>query len=88
MDSTRRVARESAGTVAYVVSLPQRRPVSHLESARPVPDVRGLPLRDAVHSLFRAGFKVRLVHGADGTTDPPAGTLAPAGAAVRLFHDF
>jgi beta-lactam-binding protein with PASTA domain len=53
-----------------------------------VPDVRGLPLRDAVLSLHNAGFHVRVVHGSDGATEPAAGSVVPAGAVVRLFHDF
>jgi cell division protein FtsI (penicillin-binding protein 3) len=90
-DSVRRASREvvSAGTVPYIVALPQRRLVTPVsESARPVPDVRGMALRDAVRSLHRAGFHVRLVHGAEGATDPAAGAVVPAGALVRLFHDF
>ena len=90
-DSVRRASREvvSAGSVPYIVALPQRRLVTRVsESARPVPDVRGMALRDAVRSLHRAGFHVRLVHGADGVTEPAAGAVMPAGALVRLFHDF
>jgi cell division protein FtsI (penicillin-binding protein 3) len=87
----RRAAREvaNAPVVPYVVSLPQRRSSTRVaEPPRAVPDVRGLPLRDAVRSLHNAGFHVRLVRGSDGSTDPAAGSVAPAGALVRLFHDF
>ena len=80
----------SGGSVSYVVALPQRRMVvtAASEAPRPVPDVRGMELRDAVRSLHRAGFHVRLMRGTDGATDPAAGSVAPAGAVVRLFHDF
>jgi hypothetical protein len=91
VDSIRRVAREtvSAGSVPYVVSLGQRRaPERNVEPPRAVPDVHGLSVRDAVRSLHGAGFHVRLVRGTDGATEPTAGTIAPAGAVVRLFHDF
>ncbi len=50
---------------------------------RTVPDVDGLPLRVAVRRLHAAGFLVRVVPGAVGTV-PVAGTIAPAGAVVRL----
>lgn len=52
---------------------------------RPVPDTRGMPLREAVRTLHGAGFRVRLVSGS-GTTAPAAGTLAAPGALVRLPH--
>ena len=90
VDSARQRARDEAGAeiVPFVVSIP-RRPLARVaEMARAVPDVRGLPLRDAVLSLHSAGFHVRLVHGADGATEPAAGSVAPAGALIRLFHDF
>jgi cell division protein FtsI (penicillin-binding protein 3) len=90
LDSERRAAREvvSAGSVPLVVSVGQRRDSARTLEPRPVPDVRGLSLRDAVRSLNGAGFHVRLVRGTDGTTDPSAGKVVPAGAVVRLFHDF
>jgi hypothetical protein len=91
LDSARRAAREvvSAGSVPYVISLEHKRVITHtLEPARAVPDIHGMPLRDAVRSLHSAGFHVRLVRGADGATDPAAGSVVPAGAVVRLFHDF
>ena len=87
----RRAAREisAAPAVPYVVSLLQRRPVVRgIDAPRPVPDVHGLALRDAVRALHGAGFHVRLVRGTDGTTEPAAGNVAPAGTLVRLFHDF
>ncbi len=50
---------------------------------RTVPEVEGLPLRVAVRRLHAAGFLVRIVPGSAGTV-PVAGTIAPAGAVVRL----
>jgi cell division protein FtsI (penicillin-binding protein 3) len=90
LDSARRAAREvvSAGSVPLVVSLTQRRDSARAVEPRAVPDVHGLSLRDAVRSLHGAGFHVRLVRGADGTTEPSAGSVQPAGAVIRLFHDF
>ncbi|HEY2377180.1 MAG TPA: penicillin-binding transpeptidase domain-containing protein [Gemmatimonadaceae bacterium] len=87
----RQRAREEASTgdVAFIVSLPQRHSASRPpQAARLIPDIRGMPLRDAVLSLHNAGFHVRVVSGTDGATDPAAGSVAPAGAVVRLFHDF
>jgi cell division protein FtsI (penicillin-binding protein 3) len=79
----------SAGSVPYVVSLSQRRGGPRAPDVpRAIPDVHGLELRDAVHSLHSAGFHVRLVRGTNGATEPAAGSLAPAGSLVRLFHDF
>ena len=53
---------------------------------RPVPDVAGLTLRDAVRALHRSGFRVRLVPQSGGATIPPAGTPLAAGSVVRLQH--
>ncbi len=68
--------------------------------ARPVPAVQGLPMRDAVVALHRAGFRVR-VAGAPAATDdaavrdlgrpagrtiPAAGAPAAPGASVTLFR--
>jgi cell division protein FtsI (penicillin-binding protein 3) len=90
IDSARQRARaqSTAGSPPFIVSLPRLTTARVAQAARPVPDVRGLPLRDAVLSLHNAGFHVRVVHGTDGATDPAAGSVAPAGALVRLFHDF
>ena len=65
------------GSSALYDSAPRR--------ARVVPDVHGLPLRAAVRELHRAGFRVRLSgFGTAGATSPAAGSLARAGALVRL----
>ena len=54
-------------------------------SARPVPDVHGMPTRSAVRELHRAGFRVSLVRSGSGAeTSPAAGTVLPAGTTVRL----
>lgn len=60
-----------------------RKAVATDKHARPVPDVRALPLRDAVRALHQAGFRVRLVTTGRGTTPPPGAVLAP-GSIVRL----
>ncbi|HWJ23657.1 MAG TPA: PASTA domain-containing protein, partial [Gemmatimonadaceae bacterium] len=73
---------------AYVVSLGAAKPVAVAAApaaARPVPDVRGLPLRSAARALHEAGFHVSLAGSGDGTA-PAAGTMLRAGSTVRLFH--
>jgi len=70
----------------YVVELgvPIASP-KRVRTARPVPDVHGLPTRSAVRELHRAGFRVALVRAGGGTeTSPAAGTVLPAGTTVRL----
>ncbi len=66
----------------------RRRPAPRV--VHPVPDVRGLPLRDAVRSLHGAGFRVRIARGSGSgssptSTSPAAGELAPTGTLVRLL---
>jgi len=78
-------------TVPFVVTLPIQPAPPMPRTVRPVPDVRGLPLRDAVHSLHSAGFRVQLGHGgASGSalTTPAAGELAQTGTLVRLLFDY
>lgn len=52
---------------------------------RRVPDVVGLPLRDAARRLHAAGFRVVVEgRGVVAATDPAGGAPAPLGGAVRL----
>jgi hypothetical protein len=74
-------------SVPYIVSLGERpRAATVPVRIRPVPDVRGLALRDAVHTLHQSGFKVQLASGAAGTTAPEAGTPTRTGSLVRLYR--
>ncbi|MEP6689657.1 MAG: penicillin-binding transpeptidase domain-containing protein [Gemmatimonadaceae bacterium] len=98
LDSSSRVA--AAGTLVhrdssptdtttaapYVVSLPLRRaPAPRPGEPRAVPGVNGLPLRDAVRELHRAGFHVQLAgFGEPVSTSPAAGVVAAHGSTVRL----
>lgn len=75
---------DSAGTTPFVASIPAPPHMKMVLAARAVPDVRGLSLRQAVHALHAAGFRVALGAGASGETTPAAGALAPAGALIRL----
>lgn len=58
------------------------------QSARVVPGVRGLSVREAVQSLHSAGFRVQLVRGAASSsrnlTEPAQGMTAMSGSVVRL----
>jgi hypothetical protein len=74
-------------TVPFVFTLPERASSKTANTAapRPIPEVRGLPVRAAVRALHRAGFRVQLAgFGAVETTWPSAGSLAQPGALVRL----
>lgn len=71
-----------------VVALPARRAdVVPVSPPRAIPAVQGLPLRDAIYALHRAGFRVKLAAGGTGLTAPAAGTLAPSGAVITLYRD-
>ena len=89
-DSIERPEREDTGAVSsipYVFALDApASPAAPRGAARPVPDVRGLPLRDAVRMLHDSGFNVRLGRGPDGETRPLPGTLARPGDTVRLLR--
>ncbi len=69
----------------FVVKLPaSSRAAPPVSTARPVPDVAGLPLREAVYALHAAGFRVEIVSGQATTTIPAAGTVLSAGRVVKL----
>jgi len=53
-------------------------------TARPIPDVRRLSVREAVRTLHSAGFRVRVVTAASSATFPAAGTMATPGSLVQL----
>jgi cell division protein FtsI (penicillin-binding protein 3) len=75
------VVPESAVTVAVPLA-PVR--ADSAGAPRQIPDVSGLPLRAAVYTLHRAGFRVALGDGQAGHTIPAAGTVAAPGTLVRL----
>ncbi len=85
-DSLPTVHEEAPKTFVASLPVPASRPAPRVVHA--VPDVRGLPLRDAVRSLHNAGFRVRLAGTAgssSASTSPAAGEWAPAGSIVRLL---
>ncbi|MEO8622069.1 MAG: penicillin-binding transpeptidase domain-containing protein, partial [bacterium] len=78
-------ADDTAGATPFVATLPApKRARAAAPIARTVPDVHGLPLRQAVHALHVAGFRVQLDPGTSGATLPAAGAVVPAGSLVHL----
>ncbi|HUF27132.1 MAG TPA: penicillin-binding transpeptidase domain-containing protein [Gemmatimonadaceae bacterium] len=80
---------DPSGTVPVVFSLAgddEANPAG-APRLRPVPDVRGLTLREAVHALHRAGFRVELTPGGAAETAPAAGSFHAPGAIVRLGRE-
>jgi cell division protein FtsI (penicillin-binding protein 3) len=77
--------------VRYVIDLPAPpRAATPPLPRRAVPAVQGLPLRDAVYALHRAGFRVRTAAGGGasaGRTSPAAGTLARPDDVVTLHRE-
>lgn len=73
---------------AMTIALPftRKAPVTD-RSPRPVPDVGGLTVRDAVRALHLAGFRVTLASGQSVPTLPSAGMVVPAGSIVKLQHN-
>ena len=77
--------RGDVGSAAYVIALDSPSvTVTPQADARAVPDVSGLPLRTAVFTLHRAGFRVRLAGSGRGTA-PAAGTLRRPSTIVDLY---
>lgn len=71
-------------------SLPLRRGGANARrAAREVPNVRGMQLREAVHTLHRAGFRVQVAAatGAAAETWPHAGARLREGSIVRLVSE-
>ena len=85
---SRALASAQEGSVPYMVALTGKPVAAPAPPPRAVPDVQGMPLRDAVHTLHRAGFRVHLVAGAaTGATHPAPGTVLAPGATVRLTRE-
>jgi cell division protein FtsI (penicillin-binding protein 3) len=79
--------RTDTATPPFVVNLAQK-PVARRAPMLPraVPDVHGLPLRQAVFALHQAGFRVQLVRTGSPGSWPAAGTSARPGSVVKLFY--
>lgn len=79
---------EDPGVAPYVVSWPPARDTAAPPPARPVPDVGGRSLRDAVRLLHGRGFHV-VIRGWGNVekTWPAAGASASAGSLVTVFGD-
>lgn len=77
----------TSGEVPFVVELgaPVKAPDLPL-AARAIPDVQGLPVRDAVRALHDAGLQVRFERGSAAGTVPVAGAMVHAGSLVRLVR--
>jgi cell division protein FtsI (penicillin-binding protein 3) len=76
---------DAQSAASYVVDLPARpKPAPLAIAPRAVPDVRGLPLREAVRTLHAAGFRVKLSDGGSPGTLPAAGTQAAPGTLIQL----
>ena len=73
------------GTRSYLLDLPASHTSAPLAvGPRAIPDVRDLPVREAVRALHSAGFRVRLSTGSTSGTSPAAGTISPPGIIVQL----
>ena len=78
---------ETAGRAPVVRAWPPAQHDSGAAEPSPVPTVTGEPLREAVLTLHRRGFRV-VVHGLTGEvgrTDPSPGTAAPPGSVVTIW---
>lgn len=83
-DDTYQLFREAAGVAAAAREAPTRSSPTPAGAA-PVPDFRGMPVRDAVRAAIEAGFRPSVEGtGQLSTQEPPAGTPLSRGAAVRL----
>jgi hypothetical protein len=77
---------EDAGLVPYVVAWPYTPDTGAAGPRRPVPDVAGRSLREAVLALHRRGFRVTLKGwGVVEHTWPAAGDSARGGSVVTVF---
>jgi cell division protein FtsI (penicillin-binding protein 3) len=80
-----RAAADTVSTTPFVATLPTPRASRAVAMPlRPVPDVRGLSLRQAALALHSAGFRVRVSVGPSADTSPAAGSLAAVGTVVQL----
>ncbi len=77
----------AAGLAARLIKLPHERSLRATDTRpRAVPDITGLPTRNAVRALHKAGFRVTLSSAQALPTVPAAGTLLQPGSIVKLRH--
>lgn len=81
---SRALPRETTRTFDVPVGLVQASGVREPSRPRPVPEVTGALVRDAVRMLHDAGFRVVLERGAAGRVVPAPGTMLEPGALVRI----
>lgn len=75
---------ETTSTFDVPVSVVQASVVPEAPRPRPVPEVTGAPVRDAVRMLHDAGFRVLIERGAAGRVTPAPGTMLEPGKLVRV----
>ena len=78
----------SDGVVPYLMAIApvHRSAAAPPAAARPVPDVSGLSIRDALFTLHEQGFRVVMDTLAGGGTSPAAGTSAMPASLIRLHR--
>lgn len=78
----------SDGVVPYLMAIApvHRSAAAPPAAARPVPDVSGLSIRDALFTLHEQGFRVVVDTLAGGGTSPAAGTSAMPASLIRLHR--
>lgn len=76
------------GAVPYLMAIApvHRSGAAPPAAARPVPDVSGLSIRDALFSLHEQGFRVVVDTLSGGGTSPVAGTSAMPASIIRLHR--
>ena len=87
--STRRVRTEVVdGAVPYLMAIaPVKRPrAAPPLTSKPIPDLAGLSMRDAIFALHELGFRVVVDSLPGGGTSPSAGGAAMPGSIVRLHR--
>lgn len=78
----------SDGVVPYLMAIApvHRSAAAPPAAARPVPDVSGLSIREALFTLHEQGFRVVVDTLAGGGTSPAAGTSAMPASLIRLHR--
>lgn len=75
---------ETTSTFDVPVAVVEASVVREGPRPRPVPEVTGAPVRDAVRMLHDAGFRVLIERGAAGRVTPAPGTMLEPGKFVRV----
>jgi beta-lactam-binding protein with PASTA domain len=88
IEPVRRTAHIASQQTVDLTSRSAQKPTNDNTASLELPDISGMPMRDAVRRLHVAGFRLRVVgSGRVRTTEPRAGSVIASDVVVRVVGE-